>query len=170
MPKYGVALALSVVAAAAIAACSIGPKQDDPLQLPPEQTEQDGGLTADTDPRGAEDGTDPTGNVDAAPPDAAVAIDADAATDAKSEVCADGGVAIEAMGPWHTGKKCWKGIVFFECVDGIDGGAAMTCFARVSTGELFLTTTTHIPSGEDYRTCTDVERASVKMTPEFCAK
>jgi len=164
MRRFAVAIGVSFVAT--IAACVIGPKQDDPFTSNDEtpadaNTAGDGGFTTD------DTASDPTTT-----PEAGAAGDAaaDVLTDVRSETCPDGGTALEAVGPWHDGKKCWRGIVFFECVSAIDGGTAFTCFARVSTGELFLAATTHLPSGTDYRACTDEERARVKMSPDFCGK
>ncbi len=171
MTRNHVLIALAI--AGTIAACGIGPKQDDPLEPPSSEGSFDASASADTglasdDAAGGDPTAAPDAAWDAAPPPSDTG--ADARPDATSETCPDGGVALEAVGPWQEGKKCWKGIVFFECVDAIDGGAAFTCFARVSTGELFLATTTHIPSGSDYRVCTDAERARVKMMPELCTK
>lgn len=150
-------------------ACVIGPKQDDPLAGAPQD---DGGFSADTSDKAAEDTAAPTSS-----PDGGTGAFTDASADAKTDApsdgdasgdapsCAEGSVPLTASGPWNDAGKCWEsGSVFFECVGGIDGGAALTCFAKISTGELFLAATTHIPSGSDYRVCTDAERTKTSAS------
>lgn len=78
-----------------------------------------------------------------------------------SGFCPSGTFALSAMGPWNDAKGCWPSTYqFFECADGPDGGTAFTCFVRVSSGQFFLAGTTQIPSGTDYRPCTDAERST----------
>lgn len=173
-------LVVSVLAFGAYTACVIGPKQDDPASI--ESGGLDSGFAADTSDKSFDDAANPspiedggagalteTGASDAAVGDARTdgATDGDASGDALS--CGDGSVPLTAAGPWNAEGKCWKPTtIVFECVDGIDGGAALTCFARVSTGEFFLAPSTHIPSGSDFRPCTEAERATVSTSGVMC--
>lgn len=147
------AILACALAALGITACIIGPKQDDPA----EARAQD---SAPSDDLGFTDET--TGAVDTglAPPapDAGAALDAsppkgDAMPDGDAEAgCGDGGFPITAL-RYDAAKKCWGESVFFECQAGPDGGAAFTCFVQISTGGVFLASSTQIPSGSDYRAC-----------------
>jgi hypothetical protein len=159
---FGVALASCV-----LAACGIGPKQDDPATTDPgpldaSSASDTGGFREEdtaNDPAAAEGGAD-------APSDAKV-VDA-APADVGADACPDGGVPLSAMGPWNEGKDCWKGTRVFECVGGIDGGAALTCFVEISTGDLYQAGSTHIPSGSNYRLCNETERAKIDSTAGTC--
>lgn len=160
-------LLIGSFAVAVAAACVIGPKQDDPLgaEAPPD----DAGLSMDTSDKATEDSAAPTSTPDAGGTGAFTdaTTDGDASSDASTDApsCAEGSVPLTAQGPWNDTDECWESAsVFFECVGGIDGGAALTCFAKISTGELFLAATTHIPSGDDYRVCTDAERTKTSAS------
>ena len=159
-------LVFGFVAVSAAAACVIGPKQDDPLS----DMGDDAGFTADSSDKGSDDTASPTTTPDAgagggetgeatdASPSDGVADASDALGDAGDAASCEGGVPLTAT-PWTETGSCWaKSVRFFECVPGIDGGTALTCFAKISTGELFRSPTTMIPSGSDYRLCSDAEK------------
>lgn len=163
-------LVFGFLAVSAAAACVIGPKQDDPLS----DMGDDAGFTADSSDKGSDDTASPTTTpdagagggetgeaTDASPSDGVSdASDAlgDALGDAGDAASCEGGVPLTAT-PWNETGSCWaKSVRFFECVPGIDGGTALTCFAKISTGELFRSPTTMIPSGSDYRLCSDAEK------------
>jgi len=164
-----------LLALAAAAACVIGPKQDDPSSL--EVVDGDSGSVVDTGDKGLGDTSVPTTTPDGgtglyddaaeASGDAQADGDARADGDASSDAsCGDGTVPLTASGPWNDAKSCWESAsVVFECVTGLDGGTVFTCFAKVSTGQLFLAPSTHIPSGSDYRVCTEAERTKTGAPP-----
>jgi hypothetical protein len=159
-----------VVCGAGVAACVIGPKQDDPLD--PVPTGDDASTVSDS---GAYNAPDTVGDPAAATDGAADAsgektdgAGTDAVSDATGDACPDGGVPVTAIGPWNDGKKCWKGMRVFECVSGIDGGAAETCFVEITTGDLYVAPSTHIPSGSNYRLCNEAERAKIGAGGGLC--
>lgn len=162
-------LALGILGAYGVAACGIGPKQDDPADPAPEfDTDASSTGSADTSERNADSSGDPAAATEGGT-DATSEV-TDAARDALGDACPDGGLPLTAYGPWNDGKGCYKAHVVMECVAAFDGGTSWTCFARTSTGDLYLAQTTQIPSGSDYRACTDAERARIKPMPELCTK
>ncbi len=167
MHRFALIGGLSFVAL--LASCGIGPKQDDPANLDPVPVSDTGTGVLDDAAGGLKD-DDSGGPTSAVDGGGEAMVPADAMVDASSEVCPDGGVPLHAVGPWNEGKDCWKESFVYECAASVDGGTAFTCYARVSTGELFLATTTQVPTGSDYRACTDAERMRVKSTPDLCKK
>ena len=103
-----------------------------------------------------------TNAIDSSPsPDATPEIASDGKCAVDGATCVAPCVALSADGPWNESAKCWATSTYvFECVAGIDGGTAFTCFFRISTSQYFLAPSTHIPSGTDYRYCTDAERST----------
>lgn len=162
MMRQHVVVAIAI-AALGVGACIIGPKQDDPASAKPTTENED--ITGDATAGSVADTSTPADSgffADAAPP-APVDASGDVrdAADASDGACADGGEPLTAIGPWNEAKMCWATTTqSFECVSGLDGGTVFTCFVRISTGERFLAPSTHIPSGADYRKCTDAENKS----------
>lgn len=147
-----------------VGACIIGPKQDDPAPAKPGENEQlaaDAASDTASDTATADPYSDASTSSDSTAPPAPIDAAADSADGSSDAACADGGTRLTAIGPWNETKKCWPTTTHsFECVSALDGGTAFTCFVQISTSERFLASTTHIPSGPDYRKCTDVESTS----------
>jgi hypothetical protein len=147
------AIAWIALGALGITACIIGPKQDDPAEV---RESGDTGVLADDVALASDSAASDTGMATSISDTGPFGADAPATPgDAKADGdagCGDGGYPITAL-RFDAAKKCWAESVFFECQAGPDGGTAFTCFVQISTGGIYLASTTQIPSGADYRLC-----------------